>query len=99
MYRPLPKELTIKNSGIHGLGLFAVDDIPLNTKLGLTHLRYEDMMVRTPLGGFYNHSNNPNCEKYLVGFCYFLKTVKDIKNGEEITVKYTLYNIGDRNGD
>jgi SET domain-containing protein len=57
------------------------------------------MMVRTPLGGFYNHSNNPNCEKYLVGFCYFLKTVKDIKNGEEITVKYTLYNIGDRNGD
>ena len=27
MYRPLPKELTIKNSPIEGLGLFAVEEI------------------------------------------------------------------------
>ena len=94
MYNPLPKELTIQKSKIHGLGLFATDDIPQNTKLGLTHLKHEDMILRTPLGGFYNHSDDPNCEKYLVEFCYFLKTIKDIKNGDEITVKYTLYQMG-----
>jgi len=29
MFRPLPKELTIKNSPIEGLGLFATEDINL----------------------------------------------------------------------
>ena len=28
MYRPLPDSLTVKNSEIHGLGLFATKDIP-----------------------------------------------------------------------
>ena len=31
MYRPLPKELTIKNSAIEGLGLFATQDIKKNS--------------------------------------------------------------------
>ena len=30
MYRPLPKELTIKNSPIEGLGLFTNKDIKAN---------------------------------------------------------------------
>ena len=29
MYKPLPDSLTIKDSGIHGLGLFAKEEIPL----------------------------------------------------------------------
>ena len=37
-YRPLPKEVTIKQSGIEGLGLFAVEDIKSDTDLGLTHI-------------------------------------------------------------
>ena len=63
MYRPLPKELTIKNSSIEGLGLFATEDIKKNSFIGLTHIRdeqFENKYIRTPLGGFYNHSNNPN---------------------------------------
>tara|TARA_Y100000590_G_scaffold368791_1_gene429630 strand:+ start:297 stop:737 length:441 start_codon:yes stop_codon:yes gene_type:complete len=63
MYRPLPKELTIKNSSIEGLGLFAIKDIKKNSFIGLTHIRdeqFENKYIRTPLGGFYNHSNNPN---------------------------------------
>ena len=63
MYRPLPDGLTIKNSPIEGLGLFATKDIKKNTFIGLTHVRdeqFENKYIRTPLGGFYNHSNEPN---------------------------------------
>ena len=62
MYRPLPNELTIKNSPIEGLGLFTNKDIKANTFIGVTHIRdeqFENKYIRTPLGGFYNHSNDP----------------------------------------
>ena len=62
MYRPLPDGLTIKNSPIEGLGLFATIDIKKNTFIGITHIRdeqFENKYIRTPLGGFYNHSNEP----------------------------------------
>ncbi len=41
MYRPLPKELTIKTSPIEGLGLFTNEDIKANNFIGLTHIRHE----------------------------------------------------------
>jgi len=62
MYRPLPDGLTIKNSPIEGLGLFATKDIKKNSFIGVTHIRdeqFENKYIRTPLGGFYNHSNEP----------------------------------------
>jgi len=62
MYRPLPNGLTIKNSSIEGLGLFATIIIKKNTFIGVTHIRdeqFENKYIRTPLGGFYNHSNDP----------------------------------------
>ena len=62
MYRPLPDELTIKNSPIEGLGLFATTSIKSNSFIGVTHIRdeqFENKYIRTPLGGFYNHSNDP----------------------------------------
>jgi len=63
MYRPLPDGLTIKNSSIEGLGLFATKNIKKNTFIGVTHVRdeqFENKYIRTPLGGFYNHSNEPS---------------------------------------
>ena len=105
MYKPLPDCLTIRKSDIEGLGLFATKDISKNTVLGLTHIfRPNKEIIRTPLGGFYNHSDNPNCETYKnirvgIDLVYeqngsmYLKTMKNIKSGEEITVKYTLYKI------
>tara|TARA_Y100000591_G_scaffold84609_1_gene71335 strand:+ start:43 stop:456 length:414 start_codon:yes stop_codon:yes gene_type:complete len=66
MYRPLPKELTIKNSKIEGLGLFATAKIKKNSYIGLTHIRdemFEGKYIRTPLGGFYNHSRESNIMK------------------------------------
>ena len=62
MYRPLPEGLTIKNSPIEGLGLFATKNIKANSFIGITHIRdeqFENKYIRTPLGGFYNHSNEP----------------------------------------
>ncbi len=63
MFRPLPKELTIKNSPIEGLGLFATEDIKKHSFIGITHVRdeqFENKYIRTPIGGFYNHSDHPN---------------------------------------
>lgn len=68
MYRALPSHVTIKESKIHGLGLFAKEDIPKNTLLGLTHIKHElfqDNYIRTPIGGYYNHSDDPNCYSLL----------------------------------
>ena len=101
MYKPLPESLTIKASGIHDLGLFADQDIKQATNLGVTHIKIDDKIIRTPLGGFINHSNTPNCAKielHANGQEPFRKkwnlvTLQDIKAGEEITLRYTFYNI------
>lgn len=101
MYNPLPKCLTIKGSPINGLGLFATVDIPIGATMGISHIFVGGNLIRTPLGGFYNHSDNPNCEKIISGMSnkvdqYTLKTLRAIKRGEELTVKYTLYKIKDK---
>jgi len=95
MYRPLPDSLTIKDSSIQGLGLFAKLDIKSKTNLGLTHIyneNYKNSYIRTPLGGFYNHNSvKPNCRILESDGCLYLITMNDIKKGEELTAKYTLY--------
>ena len=101
MYKPLPESVTIKQSGINGLGVFADQDIKQATNLGVTHLKVDDTIIRTPLGGFINHSNDPTCVKvelHANGQEPFRKkwnlvTLKDIKKGEEITLRYTFYNV------
>ena len=106
MYKPLPESVTIKASGIHELGLFADQDIKQGTNLGMTHLKIGDTIFRTPLGGFINHSNTPNCAKAelrmtnedLQGHQYSYKkwnliTSQNIEKGEELTVRYTFYHV------
>ena len=101
MYKPLPESVTIKQSGINGLGLFADQDIKQGTNLGMTHIKLDSRIIRTPLGGFINHSNDPNCTKVELHANgsepyrkkWNLVTIQDIKKGEEITLRYTFYNI------
>ena len=97
MYTPLPSCLTIGPSAIHGLGIFAVEDIPDQTILGVSHWRKEGQpqgYARTPLGGFINHSTNPNCIKLSTEECSLtIKATRDIEMGEEITVTYSLYHV------
>jgi SET domain-containing protein len=96
MYKPLPKNLTIKKSKINGLGVFATEDINNNNVLGVSHIKdskAENGYWRTPLGGFINHSTYPNCKKSKNKFTnnLYLTTIKNIKKGEELTIYYTLY--------
>ena len=100
MYKPLPESLTINSSGIHDLGLFADQDIKQATNLGTTHIKIDDTIIRTPLGGFINHSNTPNCVKVELLLSegspkkkWNLVATQDIKKGEEITLRYTFYNV------
>jgi SET domain-containing protein len=95
-YRPLPEYLTIAPSSIEGKGLVTFKDISANYILGITHIkdeRFEDGYIRTPLGGFFNHSDEPNCEAYIEGDFIKLRTLRKIKQGEEITAKYWLYDL------
>ena len=106
MYKPLPDNLTILKSKVNGLGLFTKEKLTLGENLGMSHLKIGDTIFRTPLGGFINHSNNPNCVKAelrmidedIKGHAYNYKkwnliTSQDIKTGEELTVRYTFYNV------
>ena len=97
MYKPLPDSLTIKQSGIDGLGLFARHDLAPGTNLGMSHLKIGDTIY---------HANEANCVKAelrmidedIKGHEYNYKkwnliTSQDIKAGEELTVRYTFYNV------
>lgn len=102
-YRPLPDCLTIKESSIDGLGLFATVDIDKDVTLGITHhyidVGFKDELIRTPLSGFLNHSPNPNAtiEEFENGKGrdhtyknYKLITLRPASLGEEIFVDYRV---------
>ena len=96
-YKPLPDGFTIKKSNINGLGLFTTKTV----KKGIIgvgwvhHEQFPNGYVRTPLGGFVNHSDNPNCTKMVhneIGVVW-LEAIKDIDPNEELTLKYSLYEV------
>ena len=95
MYRPLPSYLTVKSSEVEGLGLFSTKPIGHATILGISHVadrHFKNGYIRTPLGGFINHSNTPNCRTLLEGRLISIITLTDIMEGQELTLKYTFYN-------
>ena len=98
MYKPLPESLTIKTSKVNGLGLFAQEGIAQGTNLGISHIKIDEEILRTPLGGFINHANDANAVKVELRDERYTKkwslvALRDIKKGEEITLRYTFYNI------
>jgi hypothetical protein len=100
-YKPLPDYLAIGSSDIHGAGIIAQDDIPKDIEIGISHVydpNFQHEWIRTPLGGFINHSDTPNVEliddpentDYKK-----IKTLVKIEQGKELTLKYSLYSICD----
>ena len=86
----------LKESPIHGMGLYAKEDIEKGHVFGITHVsdyEFEDGYIRTPLGGFFNHSEDPNCEAYIEGRYIKLKTIKEVKKYEELTAHYCLFDL------
>ena len=94
-YNPLPDEVCIKESPIDGHGIFAAQDIKKGVDLGSTHIKVPMIItyIRTPLGGFINHSDEPNCfldctqdwDDYLV---FNIITKRSIAKGEELLLDY-----------
>ena len=96
MYKPLPDGLFIKDSNIQGQGVFTTRDLHLGCDLGESHYRIDEELIRTPLGGFINHSEEPNCHRTQIkikpGFDKWIVTViENIAAGDELTLKYTMY--------
>ena len=86
MYRPLPEGLTINKSPIEGLGLYTTKDIKANVYIGITHIldeRFENNYLRTPLGGFYNHSDKPNVQRMVTNVLPKLKFGEPAPNPDE----------------
>ena len=100
-YIPLPDFLTIKSNrilskktGRRELGLYTTKVIYQDEILGITHIkdnRAEDKLFRTPLGGFFNHSEKPNCMLIEDNEYFYLKTISEIYPEAELTVKYIYY--------
>ena len=44
----------------------------------------------TSLGGFINNSDNPNLQAYIDTDFRYIKTLRHIESGEELTLKYSL---------
>ena len=96
-YRPLPDYLVIKDSPINGQGIFTTEKINAHVLIGIIHhvnSHSADGFIRTPLGGFGNHSDDPNCNKILMeDGSWWIGAKQDIEPGEELTWQYTLYNV------
>jgi len=95
-YNPLPAGLMVADSGISGQGVFTTRRLVAGTELGISHYRIDEILIRTPLGGFINHADEPNCVRNQIrirpGFDKWnLVVVEDIEEGEELTLKYTMY--------
>ena len=65
--------------------------IPKDTTIGMTHIEVGNDLIRTPLGGFINHSEEPNCERKQHNNRWFLKTIQDIDRNRELTLRYSMY--------
>ena len=73
------------DSFIHGTGLFAEQDFEGDILICPGRL----VGFRTPAGRYMNHSPNPNCigvDDY--GGNIFVKSLRNIKKGEELTLDY-----------
>ena len=105
-YRPLPPEVRLGFSKIDDIGVFAKKKIEKGHNFGMSHLKIGTRLIRTPLGGFLNHADDANCFKTKLLYTneddpkikmdykvWNLISIKDIKEGEELTVTYTFYKI------
>jgi hypothetical protein len=102
--KALPDGFTIDKSPIHGLGLFATEDLTI-LPTAVTHVHHPILgWIRTALGAFINHSEVPNCiskkdevsvkttmavESFNLAWV-LLGTISNIAYGPVVRVRYLL---------
>ncbi len=99
----LATEFIPKNSNI-GISHVDVAKLTFIGKVNITTMQREyvefprgvfhNELIRTPLGGFLNHSPNPNCMLLEDKFLWNLWTTEDVYPGDELCVDYNLYRCG-----
>lgn len=111
--------LEVRDSGVHGLGVFALTDLPAERVLleyagerisweqacadheaagTAGHTFYFDLGDGTVIDGgangntarFINHGCDPNCETESDGEQVLVRTVRDIRAGDELFIDYNL---------
>ena len=94
-YKPLPDYIEVGKSKIEGFGLFAAQDIEKDIDIGMSHIKVPIIQgyIRTPIGGFLNHSEDFNCQLLLEFdwddyLTYHVYTVDEISKGQELTLNY-----------
>jgi len=102
--------VTIGESPIHGLGVFACAEIEVDTEQNFYGLLTDtptnygfDFQERWfepfPPFRYTNHSNEPNCEVSVYPDCTFeIIALRDIAAGEELTIDYGFDPAGDSDG-
>ncbi len=81
-------------SPIHGMGNFAIADIPENTNLGIALIKKsntgndDDDYQRFDLCAYMNHSDHPNIKYIKKDEEYYFVSIKDIVKNEELTIDY-----------
>lgn len=96
-FRPLPIGISLEDSKIHGKGCIATLPIAKDYIFTdhATHFVIDGKIERSSFGGWINHSDDNNSELIKVDDRYFLRAIKDIGFGEELTLNYNNELCGD----
>jgi len=84
--------LTVNQSRISGLGLFAGTQIPANTILFQSFDVYGKFLLELAPNSFLNHSITPNLKTIMHNGKLCKQTIRSIAPGEELTVDYNQTN-------
>ena len=87
----IPTFIAVERSPIHGVGIFAQQEIPAKTNIGAAQIKKPDGSYSiTGLGKYHNHSDSPTCYNELRSGTRYLISRRDLNPGEEITIDYRL---------
>jgi hypothetical protein len=82
-FEPLPSSITIRESSIHGLRSFCNCKKLLQKQSLESHIkdkRFSHGYIRTPLGGFFNHSEFQTAKLYMMEILLKLSTITRYKS-------------------
>lgn len=84
------RDIKIKKSNIHGLGIFAQNKINKNKTIGvgIEYKFFTIPIITKNFGSLINHSYKPNTRLYYKNSKYYIVANKNINKGDEITLNY-----------